>query len=311
MRTTTPAVSSSGRLWRKRDASAGPPAQRMENLPGVDHRPQPVAVFGGALHRQQQRQQFVAVCRPGVFAQRLAQRDVLGAGLSGEARRVGRHEGERLFGVAAVLRQVEMHAADQVPGRVQRVEEALQAGAGSGERGGEGLRQFVPQRQQDRRRSGIRRPPSSARSAPARQVRPRSAAGRPEGWRAVGSRAGRVQAERPDVAGGEVRATRRRPAAGPARPRRRPAAPGRGRTLGRRPRSGGSRTAASISGASSWSSATRRPCGVRRNPSRGHGGSLAGRGVRDRYLRRGQQAEMATPPLEFMTLTRLSLSDSI
>ena len=122
----------------------------MKNLAGVDHRPQPVAVFGRALHRQQQRQQLVAVRRPGVFAQRLTERHVLRAGLGGEPRGVGRHEGERLFGVAAVFRQVEMHPPDQVPGRVQRVQEALQAGAGGGERGGEGQRHLVPQRQQDR-----------------------------------------------------------------------------------------------------------------------------------------------------------------
>ena len=100
-------------------------------------------MFGGALHRQQQRQQFVAVGRPGVFAQRLAERDVLGARLGREARGVGRHEGERRLGVAAVLRQVEMHAADQVPGRVQGIEEALEIGLAESATC-QARRQFIP-----------------------------------------------------------------------------------------------------------------------------------------------------------------------
>ena len=221
MRTTTPAVSSSGRLWRKRDASAGPQRSGWKISPGVDHRPQPVAVFRGALHRQQQGQQFVAVRRPGVFAQRLTERDVLGRGLGGQARRVGRHEGEGLFGVAAVFRQVEMHAADQVPRRVQRVQEALQAGSGGGEGCGEGQRQFIPQRQQDglgqvfrpghHRRgqhqggelAGIERRHDRERASVV--LAARGVAGRPRprsGWRTA--------------------ATRRRPAARCARPRRAP-----------------------------------------------------------------------------------------
>ena len=80
-------------------------------------RPEPGAGLGGALHRQQQRQQLLAVGRAGVFAQRLAERQVLRARLGGEPGRVGGQEGERRVGVAAVLGEVEVHAPDQVPGR--------------------------------------------------------------------------------------------------------------------------------------------------------------------------------------------------
>ena len=166
-----------GQAVEKAGGLGGSPAQRMENLPGVDHRAQPVAVFGGALHRQQQRQKFVAVCRPGVFAQRLTERDVLGARLGRQARRVGRHEGERLLGVAAVLGEVEMHAADQIPGWVQGIQEALQAGPG----GGEALRRrpapVHPTALAGPPRSDTPRRPSWGRSAPGRQGRRHREAG--------------------------------------------------------------------------------------------------------------------------------------
>ncbi len=189
------AVEEAGRLGRS-------PTQRMENLPGVDHRPQPVAVFGGALHRQQQRQKFVAVCRPGVFAQRLTERDVLGASLGGKAGRVGRHEGEGLFGVAAVLGKVEMHAADQIPCWVQGIEEALQAGAGGGERFGEGQRQFIPQRQQDRLGQVFRAGHHGGGQHQGEKLA--GIEGRYHRKCDVVLAARRVQADRPDVAGGEA-----------------------------------------------------------------------------------------------------------
>ncbi len=102
-------------------------------------------MLGGALHGQQQGEQFVAVGGAGVLAQRLAERHVLRLGLRREPRGVGRHEGERVVRVAAVFRQVEVHAADQVPGRVQRLEEVLQARFGRVEGGGEGLCRLVPE----------------------------------------------------------------------------------------------------------------------------------------------------------------------
>ena len=73
---------------------------------------------------------------------------MLRLGLRREPRRVGRHEGERVFRVAAVFRQVEVHAADQVPRGIQPGEVVLQAGLGGFEPGGERLRRLLPQRQQ-------------------------------------------------------------------------------------------------------------------------------------------------------------------
>ena len=132
------------------------PAQRMVKFARIDHRPQPVAGLGGALHRQQQRQQLLAIGRAGVFAQRLAERHVLRARLGGELRRVGGEEGERRVGVAAVLRQIEVHAADQVPGRIQPLEKALQVGLCRGKRRGQRRGDLLPQRAQHVRRQVFR-----------------------------------------------------------------------------------------------------------------------------------------------------------
>ena len=149
MRTTTPALSKLGDAVEKARRLRGSPAQRMEDIPGIDHRLQPGAMFRGALHRQEQGQQLVPVRRSGVFAQRLAEGDVLRLRLGGKAGGVGRHEGEGLVGIAAVFRQVEMHPADQVPGRIQGGQEGLQSGPCGGKGRGEGSRHLIPQRQQD------------------------------------------------------------------------------------------------------------------------------------------------------------------
>ncbi len=45
--------------------------------------------------------------------------------LRGQTRRVGRQKSERRFGVFAILGQVEMDAADQIPGRILLFEEIL------------------------------------------------------------------------------------------------------------------------------------------------------------------------------------------
>ena len=77
MRTTTPALSRSGTLARKLRGLVRRPAQRMIQLAGIQHRSQPGAGLGGALHRQQQRQQPRAIGRAGIFAQRLPERHML------------------------------------------------------------------------------------------------------------------------------------------------------------------------------------------------------------------------------------------
>ena len=91
-------------------------AQRVEDLARVDERAQPRALRGGALHRQQQRQQRLAPRGAGVLAQRLAERQVLRLAVRGEPRRVGREERERRLLVEPVLREVAVHAPDEVPG---------------------------------------------------------------------------------------------------------------------------------------------------------------------------------------------------
>src|SRR6266850_1788637 len=54
----------------------------MKDLAGVDHALQPAATLGGALDRQQKRQQPFPVFRAGIFLQSLAERDMLGFGFS-------------------------------------------------------------------------------------------------------------------------------------------------------------------------------------------------------------------------------------
>ena len=124
------------------------PAQGVEDVSGVHHRLQPTAALSRPLHRQQQRQQLLLVGRSGVFAQGLPERHMLRLGLGREPGGVGGHEGERVFGIAAVLRQIEMHPSDQIPGRVQPLEEGLQVQPRPGQRAGEGGAQFPPQRRQ-------------------------------------------------------------------------------------------------------------------------------------------------------------------
>ena len=128
---------------------AGSPTQGMEDIPSIDHLLQPDTVFSGALNRQKQGQQLVAVRRASIFAQRLAKGNMLRPGLGGEAGGVGRHEGEGPVGIAAIFRQVEMDPADQVPGRIQAGQESLQVCSRGGKGRGERARHLVPQRGQD------------------------------------------------------------------------------------------------------------------------------------------------------------------
>ena len=97
----------------------------MVDLPRIHHRLQPRATFSRALHRQQQREQPFAVRRAGVFAQRLAERQVLRFRMRRKASRVGREKGERRRLVAAVFGEIEMHAADEIPRGIPALEELL------------------------------------------------------------------------------------------------------------------------------------------------------------------------------------------
>ena len=97
----------------------------MEDLARIDHGLQPRAGLRRALHGKQQGQQTVLVCRARVFAQSLAQRKMLGLGVRREPRGVGGEKGERRVRVLAVLGEIEVHAADQVPRRVPALQEVL------------------------------------------------------------------------------------------------------------------------------------------------------------------------------------------
>ena len=101
------------------------PAQGVVNLPRIDHALQPRARLGCPLHGRQQRQEALAVARAGIVLEGLAERQVLRLALDRKPRRIGRHECERRGLVLPVLGQIEVHAADQVPGRIAGLEEVL------------------------------------------------------------------------------------------------------------------------------------------------------------------------------------------
>ena len=101
------------------------PSQRMIDLARVDHRLQPRALGGGALDRQEQGEQARLVGGASVFAQRAAERHVLRPGLRRELRRVGRQKRERSLIIPAVLGEIEVHAADEMPRRALTLEKVL------------------------------------------------------------------------------------------------------------------------------------------------------------------------------------------
>ena len=113
-----------GHIVQQGQRLTGAPAQRLENLAAVDEVFQPKAVLASALQRRQQGQQALPVGSGGVFAQRLAQRPVLCLALRRQPGGVGGEQGEGILLVLAVLGQMNVNAADEVPGRVAR----LQAG---------------------------------------------------------------------------------------------------------------------------------------------------------------------------------------
>ena len=98
----------------------------MKDLAPIDHFTQPRAVFPRALYRHEQRQQPPLVLRARVFAQRLPERQMLRPGVRREPRGVGREKGERGFCVLAVFGEIEVHPADQVPGRIARFQKILE-----------------------------------------------------------------------------------------------------------------------------------------------------------------------------------------
>jgi hypothetical protein len=132
------------------------PAQRMKYFARIHHGFEPPAKLGGALDRHQQRQQALAVLRAGIFLQRLAERHMLRLGRSRQAGGVGREKRKGSLLVLAILREIEMHASDQVPGRIARFEKSLDGKRGVGELHVEGLVGDAPQVGERRRRQVFR-----------------------------------------------------------------------------------------------------------------------------------------------------------
>ena len=97
----------------------GQPAQRVIDLAGVHHRAQPFAQLRRALHRRQQRKKPRLTLSVGELGQRLGERQVLRLAVGRDARSVGGEEGERRLSVSAVLREIEMDAANQIPDRMK------------------------------------------------------------------------------------------------------------------------------------------------------------------------------------------------
>ena len=114
---------------------------------------------------------FMYLAGPGVFLQRLAERQMLRLRFKRKPRRVGRQECKRRVFVLAVLGEIEVHAANQVPGGMAAFEELLHGELGYGQFGIEGRIDAMPQvGQQDGRQvfcAGHRRncegPPRQAR----------------------------------------------------------------------------------------------------------------------------------------------------
>src|SRR4029453_1056962 len=86
---------------------------------------QPRAVLGSALDGQKQREQALSVSRSCVLLQGPAKRQMLGLGLSGQSCRISRKKREWSLFVPPVLRKVEVHPTNQVPGWMAAVEEFL------------------------------------------------------------------------------------------------------------------------------------------------------------------------------------------
>ena len=173
-----------GHIGQQLKRLGGRPAQRVIDLARVDHRLQPRALGGGALDRQEQREQPRLVGGAGVFAQRAAERQVLRLGVRRQLRRVGRQKRERRVIVPAVLGEVEMDAADEMPRRVLALEKRLDRRLRFGELGSKRRGDLSPERFENARPSGTRRRSSAAR--PRRAPRARSSAGAGMGaWCAV------------------------------------------------------------------------------------------------------------------------------
>ncbi len=123
MRTTTPACSSASTSDKRLHRLARGPAQRMEDLAGIDDRLQPGTAFARPADRFEKLQEFAFRAGAGVFAQGGAERGMTQRAVRGQRGGVGRQERERPLGVLAVLGEVEMYATHLPPAAVARGEE--------------------------------------------------------------------------------------------------------------------------------------------------------------------------------------------
>ena len=104
----------------------------MKNLARIHHGFQPGTGLRRALHRNQQRQEALLVFRAGIFAQSLAERQMLRFGFGREPSGIRGEKCERRIWILAVLGNIEMDAADQVPGRIPAFQKILHACFGFG-----------------------------------------------------------------------------------------------------------------------------------------------------------------------------------
>ncbi len=118
-----------GRVAEEAEGLLDGPAEGVEELPGVHHLLEPGTALRRALHGEKEREEAGLVGGAGVLAERLPEGEVLGLAVSREAAGIGGEKGERGLFVAAVLGEVEVDAPDEVPGRVEGLEEVLEGGA--------------------------------------------------------------------------------------------------------------------------------------------------------------------------------------
>ncbi len=96
----------------------GRPGLRLKEPAGVGERLHESAPLGGAVHRLEEREKAPAIGGRGGLADGVAERAVLRLPARGEAGGVGGEEREGALGIAPVLGEVEVHAADDAPGGV-------------------------------------------------------------------------------------------------------------------------------------------------------------------------------------------------
>ena len=126
-RTTMPAASSLRHVGeeagRRRPASSAADDRSRRRPPSSRSQPHCSAARCTGISSESSRAWLLP---SGELGQRLRQRQMLRLAMRRQARGVGGEKGERRFRVLAIFRQIEMHPADQIPGRMTRLEKILQ-----------------------------------------------------------------------------------------------------------------------------------------------------------------------------------------